>query len=160
MQDPESSQVEDHIPPKKKPPHPGSLSPSPSRTPSSKLRYDAYEPPKPLSRLPNPLKFRRSSSRSTVPSDDGGNFRSPKSEGRLLAEDLSRTVSAGDLALATGNIELETINKVCGNEVDIWSSRKHSNYRFNQELQVIPIALWTRLSWMIWCVGDLHAIVI
>jgi hypothetical protein len=69
------------------------------------------------------MKFRRSSSRSTVRSDDGGNFRSPKSEGRLLVEDLSRTISAGDLALATGNIELETMNKVCGNEVDVWSSR-------------------------------------
>jgi hypothetical protein len=30
-------------------------------------------------------------------------------------EDLSKTVSAGDLALATGTIELEMMNKVCQN---------------------------------------------
>jgi len=76
------------------------------------LRYEAYESPKPVFRFRDLVNSGRSSSRSTVRSDDPGSSRSPSSEERRFVEDLSKTVSAGDLALATGSIELEMMNKV------------------------------------------------
>lgn len=68
---------------------------------ASKLRYDAYEPPRTQARL---RAHRSASSSRSVGSSDLG---SPRSERSALHDDpLSRTVTAGDLTLAAGDPEL------------------------------------------------------
>ena len=84
---------------------------------SSRLRYTAYDPPQAIPRLrqpSNPQRSYSSSSRSGTYSDhDGTNSRqSVASEDRSSLDELSRTVTAGDLALAVGDIELEMMAKV------------------------------------------------
>src|SRR5712671_7248034 len=62
---------------------------------TQKLRYAAYEPPPPA----QPRRPRAASStRSTTPLDS--------------YDDLSRTVTAGDLAIAAGSPELRTLSPV------------------------------------------------
>jgi AP-4 complex subunit epsilon-1 len=83
---------------------------------ASKLRYAAYDPPQAVLRLRRPSSQQRSyssSSRSGSYSDQGGNNGlSASSEDRSSVDELSRTVTAGDLALAAGDIELEMIANV------------------------------------------------
>jgi AP-4 complex subunit epsilon-1 len=84
---------------------------------ASKLRYAAYDPPQVVSRLRRPSSSQRSyssSSRSGTYSNHGGtNSRlSVASEERSSVDELSRTVTAGDLALAAGDIEQEMMAKV------------------------------------------------
>src|ERR1700677_4668549 len=85
---------------------------------TSKLRYTAYEPPQAVPRLRCSSTSQRSyssSSRSGTYSDHGGkeNRGWPvASEDRSFLDELSRTVTAGDLALAAGDIELEMMAKV------------------------------------------------
>jgi AP-4 complex subunit epsilon-1 len=85
---------------------------------TSKLRYTAYEPPQAVPRFQRPSSSQRSyssSSRSGTYSDHGGkeNRRlSVASEDRSSLDELSRTVTAGELALAAGDIELEMMAKV------------------------------------------------
>lgn len=103
-------------------PLPVSPSRSPERTSASqsvsKLRYDAYEPPQVVNRLRRPTSAQRSissGSRSAAHSDHGSRDSrklSFDSEGRPSLDELSRTITAGDLALATGDIELEMMARV------------------------------------------------
>lgn len=85
---------------------------------ASKLRYTAYEAPQAIPRLRRPTSSQHSysnSSRSGTYSDHGGGAHrrsSMASEGRPSLDELSRTVTAGDLALASGDIELERMSKV------------------------------------------------
>ena len=67
----------------------------------SKLRYAAYEPPRPTQRL------RRTSSSSSRHSDDGGSRRS-------YQEPMSMTVTAGDLTIAAQTSDLSSIPSVSG----------------------------------------------
>ncbi|OBZ69200.1 AP-3 complex subunit delta [Grifola frondosa] len=84
-----SSSVQARSPPLK------ARSPEPSSSTSHKLRYEAYEAPKPVH------KFRRLSN-SSRQSDDGSS--------RFIGQDpLSRTVTPGDLALAAGRSDLRSI---------------------------------------------------
>jgi len=88
------------------------LSSSRASLAASKLRYAAYEPPRPATRLRRPPNSHRSSSRSTTLSDPSYELSSglsSRSEGRSSLDELSRTVTAGDLALAVGRNELKTI---------------------------------------------------
>ncbi|KIM91944.1 hypothetical protein PILCRDRAFT_108 [Piloderma croceum F 1598] len=90
---------------------PDRSSPRPSLS-VSKLRYAAYDPPQVVSRLRRPSSSQRSyssSSRSGTYSDHGGTKSrlSVAGEDRSSVDALSRTVTAGDLALTTGDIELE-----------------------------------------------------
>ena len=99
-----------------------SLNPTPSPGPltSRKLRYAAYEPPKQVGRLRHPSDVRRSSSRSTTFSDAGYELElsrmnstlSDASRERHSLDHLSKTVTAGDLALAGGDIKLDILTKV------------------------------------------------
>ncbi|KAF7979870.1 hypothetical protein HWV62_40641 [Athelia sp. TMB] len=69
----------------------------------SKLRYDAYQPPQVASRLRRPANTHRSTS---------SNSRSAsQSDNRPSLDELSMTVTAGDLALASEAIELEVMSK-------------------------------------------------
>jgi AP-4 complex subunit epsilon-1 len=93
-------------------------SPSPSSLSSSKLRHAAYEPPTPVARLRGPSSSRRSNSRTTSFSDAGHELSrvnsklSEANEERYPLDELAKTVTAGDLALAVGDIELEGRTKV------------------------------------------------
>ncbi|KAH9952123.1 ARM repeat-containing protein [Amylocystis lapponica] len=82
-----------------------SLSPSTSHRDSptpSKLRYAAYDPPKPVSRL------RRLSSSSSRQSDDGtSKF---VGQGRGSMDSMSRTLTPGNLALLAGRSDMQTIS--------------------------------------------------
>ncbi|TFK46615.1 ARM repeat-containing protein [Heliocybe sulcata] len=82
-------------------------SPSASRNFSaSKLRYDAYEAPRPHSRLLRPTSPRSTGS-SEYARRSPSVLTSPGSEGLALHEDpLARTVTAGDLTLAAGDPDL------------------------------------------------------
>jgi len=94
--------------------------PSSSRTSLSvsKLRYAAYEPPQAVPRLQCPSSSRRSysnGSRSPTYSDHGGKTNrglSVTGEDSISLDELSRTITSGNLSLAAGDIELETIPKV------------------------------------------------
>lgn len=66
-----------------------------------KLRYTAYEAPKPTARL------RRISSNSSFAHSDTSRF-----VGQDTDDPLSRTVTAGQLALAVEQIELQALTKV------------------------------------------------
>jgi AP-4 complex subunit epsilon-1 len=87
---------------------------------ASKLRYAAYDPPQAVHRFSRPSGSQRSysgSSRSGTYSDHGGipephRRLSVASEERSPLDELSRTVTAGDLTLAAGDIELELMAKV------------------------------------------------
>ncbi len=68
----------------------------------NKLRYAAYEPPRPTQRL------RRMSSSSSRHSDDGG----PRS--RSYQDPMSMTVTAGDLTIAAQTSDLRSIPSVRG----------------------------------------------
>lgn len=70
-------------------------------SPTRKLRYAAYEPPQAVPRLQRPSSSQRSYSSSSGSVNEDGS----------LLDELSRTVTAGDLALA-GGIELELMAKV------------------------------------------------
>jgi AP-4 complex subunit epsilon-1 len=107
------------IPSKSPPGSPDRSSPRPSLS-ASKLRYTAYDPPQVVSRLRRPSSSQRSysnSSRSGTYSDHGGTKSrlSVASEDRSSVDALSRTVTAGDLALTAGNIELEMMANVSYN---------------------------------------------
>lgn len=84
---------------------------------ASKLRYAAYETPQAVPRLRGPSSLQRSSGRNSQSgtySDNGemANSRlSIASEGSSLDE-LSKTITAGDLALAAGGIKLEMMANV------------------------------------------------
>jgi hypothetical protein len=67
-----------------------------------KLRYAAYEAPKPTARM------RRVPSSSSVAKSDTSRF-----VGQEREDPLSRTITAGELALATEQIELQALTKVC-----------------------------------------------
>ncbi|KDQ57667.1 hypothetical protein JAAARDRAFT_207161 [Jaapia argillacea MUCL 33604] len=91
-------------------------SPDPSSSQSlaaSKLRYAAYEPPPVAPRLRRPRSqqsyntLSTSSSRSATYSDHGSVVGSPRLSAERAADDvLSRTVTAGDLALVAGDPDL------------------------------------------------------
>ena len=85
---------------------PHSPEPASSRTsPSpSKLRYAAYDPPRPTHRL------RRVSSGSSRHSDDGSTR--SFSHGRAYEDPMALTVTAGDLTLAAQTSDLRSISSV------------------------------------------------
>jgi AP-4 complex subunit epsilon-1 len=95
-------------------------SPSPSSLASSKLRYAAYEPPTPVARFRGSSNSKRSNSQTTSFSDAGHELSrvnsrlSEANEERHALDELAKTVTAGDLALAVGDIELERKIKVSG----------------------------------------------
>lgn len=76
----------------------------------SKLRYDAYEPPQVVNRLCRPGNARSTSSDGAR--DASSRKYSFASDDRPSLDELSRTVTAGDLALASGDIELDILAKV------------------------------------------------
>ena len=84
-------------------PEPTSSRASPS---PSKLRYAAYEPPRPTHRL------RRVSSGSSRHSDDGSTR--SFSHGRAYEDPMTLTVTAGDLTLAAQTSDLRSISSVSG----------------------------------------------
>ncbi|KII92127.1 hypothetical protein PLICRDRAFT_122418 [Plicaturopsis crispa FD-325 SS-3] len=93
-------------PPKESPP-PTSPTRSPEPRASSrasaspnKLRYTAYEPPKPSPHLRRPPSSLRSLSAGSSSLSDRGSQTSGR--GRTSLDELSRTVTAGDLTLAAG----------------------------------------------------------
>ncbi|KAI0062104.1 ARM repeat-containing protein [Artomyces pyxidatus] len=99
-------------------PTPGSPRSSAGRTPLSgnKLRYAAYEPPPPAARARRPRSRTRTASRSrSATSLDYGDDIRPSSSlsGRSRhSEDLTRTVTAGELAVVAGSPELRSLSLV------------------------------------------------
>lgn len=83
------------------PERPTSRASSRASQPPGKLRYTAYEAPKPTPRL------RRIPSNSSFTHSDTSRF-----VGQDADDTLSRTVTAGQLALATEQIELQALTKV------------------------------------------------
>ena len=80
--------------------HDGSRSSSRASAGPSKLRYAAYDAPKPTPRM----RMRRASSSSSR--SDTSSYHDPD-------ESLSKTVTAGDLALASGRKDLQELSTVC-----------------------------------------------
>lgn len=94
----------------KAPPPPLSPGTSQSRAlPGNRLRYTAYETPRPTSRLSSSHSYKRTSQGSV--SDAGSSRLSVDSH--PSDDHLSRTVTAGELALMARDKELESISKVC-----------------------------------------------
>ena len=92
-----------------------------SRSGTQKLRYTAYEPPPPAQ--PRHTSAARSASRST-PSLDS-------------YDDLTRTVTAGDLAIAAGSPELRALSSVRGPHILLSSDGTTSCYPQPQPAQSV-----------------------
>ncbi|OCH93386.1 ARM repeat-containing protein [Obba rivulosa] len=97
-------------PPLKPVQSPESSSSRNSPTPS-KLRYDAYEPPKPVHRL------RRLSSSSRNSDDGSSRF---IGQPHHSEDPLARTLTPGDLALAAGQRDLQPLAKVSTRDRSDW----------------------------------------
>jgi AP-4 complex subunit epsilon-1 len=137
------STIESRSPRTRSPP---SLDASPQRPRSAnKLRYAAYELPKKVGRIRRPSGSRWSnSSRSTTFSDAGHeldrvSLRVSVMKGKTDSH-RSKTVTAGDLALATGDIQLQLMNDV-KSFVCSSSSMRRLRYvgRLLLKLMIIPM---------------------